>query len=122
LHNWEKYGYQIASMLHEHFYKFSKGADRHLDKIPRLELVVGGRIDYLKMVRGAQDTTYLYFKMQYDSLCMKEEYSNTDIEEILRLWQEQGIKAAMDRFYDKRNLENLGTPKKEEKESFQKIA
>jgi RNA-directed DNA polymerase len=112
LYNWEKHGYQIASMLHEHFYKFSKGAERNPDRIPRLELVVSGRIEYLKMVKGAQDTTYLYFKMQYDSLCMKEAYSNAEIDEILQLWQENGINAAMNRFYDKRNLvkENLEIP------------
>ncbi|MEE9439622.1 MAG: reverse transcriptase domain-containing protein [Saprospiraceae bacterium] len=106
LYNWEKYGYNVASMLHEHFYRFSKGFTRYDGVVPCIENVVNGRVEYLGMVRGKDNPKYQYLKVTFDSLCMKESYTTKEMEDILSLWQSDGLEAAMNLFYDRRNLAN----------------
>ncbi len=109
LFNWETYGYDIASLLHEHFYKFSKGSDRYDGAIPAIEDVIMGRIEYLSMVRGKDDSKYQLFKIRYNTLCMKEAYTEKEMLNVLDVWNKDGLNAAMKKFYDKRNLLNLKT-------------
>jgi len=108
LHNWEKHGYDVASQQLEHYYKNEKGFQRYSGHTPALEQVVGGKLEYLGMVRGKEDALYIDFKLRYDSLCMKNEYTHEEIEEIFTIGETKGLKAAMDRFYDKRNLSQDG--------------
>lgn len=104
IHNWEKYGYSIASMLHEHFYIYAKGYHRYDGAIPAIEDVVMGRLEYLGMVRGKSDPKYQLLKMKFDSLCMKEQYTDTEYQEVLQVWENEGVEKAMNKFYAKRNL------------------
>jgi len=104
LHNWTKYGYDVASVQHAQYYTREKGFLRYDGAIPALEDVIGGKLEYLGMVRGKEDSIYIDFKLRYDTLCMKDEYTALELEEIFQIAESKGLKSAMDRFYDKRNL------------------
>ena len=109
IHNWEKYGYEIAAMLHRHFYPREKGFLRYGGTIPAIEEVVHGKIEYLGMVKGKEDDTYRLMKLQFDSLCIKKEMTAEDLEIILDIWKKHGIKKAADRFYSRKNLKQEQT-------------
>ena len=104
LHNWESKGYDVASSLHKKYYEREKGFQRYNGKIPKLEMVVDGKIEYLGMVRGKEDSIYIGMKLQFDLLCQKSEYSEKEYELLLNLFKTKGAKAALDRYYNKRNI------------------
>ena len=66
LYIWQKYGLTIAYQRFIDYYKKEKG---HIKKgVPILENVIAGKLEYLKMVKGNNDSTYLKLKKQYDIL------------------------------------------------------
>lgn len=67
LHNWEKYGYEIANAKFAKFYPKEKGFLRN-KIIPPLESVVSGKIMFLGMVRGKEDALYLRYSNQLKTL------------------------------------------------------
>jgi len=104
LYNWKKEGYEIASLKHQHYYQREKGFLKYRGNIPRIEEVVGGKIEYLGMVRGKDDDVYRLMKLQFDELCKKEKYLEQDFNDILAIFNEGGIKKAADYFYNRKNL------------------
>lgn len=66
LNAWEKYGYARAYALFYIRYKSEKGYIKKGE--PVMENVLGGKLNYLKMVKGANDPTYLKLKGRYDNL------------------------------------------------------
>ncbi len=67
LHNWETLGYEAAQQKFLSSYTPRVSAKKKKGQ-PQLRNVVGGKINYLKMVRGGEDTLYLKFKEQYGKL------------------------------------------------------
>lgn len=66
LYIWKNYGYNDAYSKFYPKYKAEKG---HLKKgEPVLENVLSGKLLYLKMVKGENDSTYMKLKSQYDEL------------------------------------------------------
>lgn len=54
IHNWERDGYVIAS------YKFLKHYEKtHLGKLKSMENVIEGKLSFIKMVKGENDTTFM---------------------------------------------------------------
>ena len=72
--------------------------------IPPFENYIGGKLEYLGMVRGKQDPTYLKMKLQFDTLCHLKNASLEEIITIMEIWEAEGIKKAMDYFYNKNNV------------------
>ena len=73
LHIWEKYGYTVAFSKFLPKYKAEKG---HVKKgNPTLENVINGKLMYLKMVKGDDDSVYIRLHRQYERLVgvMREE-------------------------------------------------
>ena len=101
IYNWEKHGYAIASNKHESFYVNEKGFLRYNGNVPKMELVIGGKLEFLGMVRGRKDTTYRLLKLRFDQLCKKEHVDTAFLNEILDLWDEKGLKRAIDRMYNR---------------------
>ena len=66
LHNWEKFGYARAYALFYPRYKSEKGYIKKGE--PVMENVVGGKLNYLKMVRGANNPGYQKLQARYDAL------------------------------------------------------
>lgn len=67
LHNWETLGYEAAQQKFLSNYT-PKISGKKKKGQPQLRNVVGGKINYLKMVRGGEDAMYLKLKVQYRSL------------------------------------------------------
>jgi retron-type reverse transcriptase len=93
LYYWETYGYERAYELFLPKYKAEKG---HVKKgKPNLENVLRGKLDYLKMVNGAQNELYLKLKERFDKLT---ENIGT-LTAILDEWETTGIESAMELYY-----------------------
>lgn len=65
LYVWEKFGYKcaFARLMHEEGKKAY-----HKKGVATLENVIGGKLDYLKMVKGAKDKVYLKYYTKYQKL------------------------------------------------------
>jgi retron-type reverse transcriptase len=67
LHNWEKQGYERANAKFATLYPQEKGFLRN-KTIPPMESVLSGKILFLGMVRGKEDTMYLKYKNKLEEL------------------------------------------------------
>lgn len=66
LYIWQRYGLVTAYNCFIRYYKKERG---HVKKgEPVLENVIAGKLEYLKMVKGENDSTYLKLKNKYDAL------------------------------------------------------
>lgn len=66
LHIWEKEGYAKAYALFYPKYKHEKGYIKKGE--PVMENVIGGKLNYLRMVRGANNSAYQKLQSRYDAL------------------------------------------------------
>tara|TARA_B110000902_G_scaffold197787_1_gene224411 strand:+ start:651 stop:1811 length:1161 start_codon:yes stop_codon:yes gene_type:complete len=92
LYLWKKYGYVKAEQKFNQDYNFDKGHTKN--GIPVFENVLMGKLQYLKMVKGKNDSTYVKLKVRYDRLSNK----NTCIEKILKIWENQGVENAIEEY------------------------
>lgn len=90
LYYWEKYGYEKAQQIFTRDYILDKG---HVKKHkPRIENVLDGKLEFLKMVKGETDSTFLALKRRLDNLT----YSNSGLPYILQVWEKEGIDKAIE--------------------------
>jgi RNA-directed DNA polymerase len=108
LHNWKKEGYEVANAKHQLYYVREKAFLKYGGNIPALEEVIGGRIEYLGMVRGKEDDIYRLMKLQFDELCMKQDMTAEDFMHVFDLFEKEGVKKAADYFYNRRNVKENG--------------
>ena len=71
LHNWETLGYSQAYKRFANYY-IKKGNKRYTD-VPDMKNVLDGKLEYLKMVKGIGDMTYLRLKDRFDRLISQSE-------------------------------------------------
>lgn len=92
---WESYGYERANLYFLKSYIAAKG---HVKKgKPSLINVIDGKLLYLKMIKGDDDTTYSKLKERFDAL-----YAiNSPINSILDIWEKEGIEKAIEVYYSK---------------------
>ncbi len=75
LYYWERYGYERASGFFLQQYNADKG---HVKKgEPDMPNVISGKLDYLKMVKGADNDLYLKLKSRFKNLNDSSIKSNT---------------------------------------------
>ena len=96
LYYWEKYGYEKAQQIFTKDYITDKG---HVKKgKPNLVNVLDGKLEFLKMVKGVEHSTYKTVKKRFDKLTETKEKIQTEkvdlnavIDTILNKGLEQGI-------------------------------
>lgn len=66
LYIWKKYGMVTASYRFFQHYKKEKGHVKNENAL--MDNVIAGKLDYLKMVKGEDDSTYLKLRSSYDYL------------------------------------------------------
>lgn len=66
LHVWEKEGYAKAYAMFYPKYKYEKGYIKKGE--PVMENVIGGKLNYLRMVRGENNPAYCKLQARYDAL------------------------------------------------------
>ncbi len=100
LHNWDTLGYEKASQVFRQFYKVGKS---HVKKEnPSFRNVLWGKLQFLKMVRGNEDSItkkYLEQFKRLDSKPLKLDLQNISIIDILAVWEHDGIERAMELYY-----------------------
>src|SRR5690606_33290197 len=93
LYYWEKYGYEKAEQIFKRDYIADKGHVQNINA--HLVNVLDGKLEFFKMVKGAEDGTYKGLKERFDILV-----GFTDpINQILNAWQTEGIDQAMSIYY-----------------------
>lgn len=76
LYIWQKYGLTTAYQRFIVHYQLEKG---HIKKgAPHLENVIAGKLDYLKMVKGEYDSTYVKLRKLYNVLMDVPLYGNSE--------------------------------------------
>ncbi|COX31135.1 Uncharacterised protein [Mycobacterium tuberculosis] len=93
LYYWEKYGYEKAEQIFKRDYIADKGHVKNINA--HLVNVLDGKLEFLKMVKGAEDGTYKGLKEMFDILV-----GFTDpINQVLNAWENEGIDQAMSVYY-----------------------
>lgn len=104
LYYWESYGYERAYGFFLQQYSADKA--HNTKRKPDMVNVIGGKLDYLKMVKGADNELYLNLRKRYIKLTSKYSF----IENIINVWENEGVEKAMDIYYSKNiNLVNQVT-------------
>jgi retron-type reverse transcriptase len=98
LYYWERYSYERASSFFIQQYLADKV--NGVKGKPDMANVIGGKLDYLKMVKGAENELYLKLKSRFDKLAG----NINPINEVLEIWENEGIEKAMDVFYSNNML------------------
>ena len=76
LYIWKRYGLSVA---YHKFYKHYNKEKGHVKKgEPVLENVLAGKLDYLKMVKGEEDSTYIKLRTRFDALLDRSMDSGTN--------------------------------------------
>ena len=78
LHNWDSSGYAKANKRFADCYQ--RGRRKNDTVIPDLKNVIDGKLEYLKMVKGQGDVTYLKLKDRFERLVSQSETK------VLRTW------------------------------------
>ncbi len=93
LYYWETYGPVKGLSLFLQSYIKDKSHVKKVVPTPEfMEAVIGGKLNYLSMVKGTENSTYLKLKERFDKLSS----NYVDVENILAVWEENGIDDAMD--------------------------
>jgi hypothetical protein len=80
---WERYGYKKA---YSYFLKQHISDKGHIKKgIPEMSNIIGGKLNYLKMVRGEDNELYLKLKARFDQLSGKIAPAKTKEIEMLSI-------------------------------------
>ncbi len=95
IYYWETYGYARANAYFYPSYIKDKGPLKKGE--PNMANVLAGKLEYLKMVKGYNNSTYLKLNKRYEALVNGVEI--TQVETTLDIWESQGIDEAMNFYY-----------------------
>ncbi|WP_340111002.1 reverse transcriptase family protein [Maribellus mangrovi] len=92
IYYWEKYGFEKAEEIFKRDYLADKG---YVKKgIPNFINVLDGKLEYCKMVKGMNDSTYQKLKKRFDKL----QSQSNEVKSILDLWDKEGIEKAIETY------------------------
>jgi hypothetical protein len=96
LYYWEKYGYEKAEQIFKRDYIADKGHIKNMNA--HLINVLDGKLEFLKMVKGAEDGSYTELKVRFDKITgikEKKDQSKIDLSSVLNTLVNQGLNKAM---------------------------
>jgi RNA-directed DNA polymerase len=100
LYYWEKYGYEKAEQIFKRDYIADKGHVKNINA--HLVNVLDGKLEFLKMVKGGEDSAYTRLKERFDNLIKPTEpiteTKTTDFNSILDVFAKKGLAEAMEIF------------------------
>lgn len=94
LYLWEQYGREKAEGIFKKQYKQENGVAK--TRMPEMERVLKGKLDYLGMVKGTSDATYQKLMERFFVLSPRK----NAITGILDIWEYEGIEQAMKKYYE----------------------
>ncbi len=92
LYYWEKYGYEKAKQIFKRDYISDKGHVKNMNA--DLVNVLDGKLEFLKMIKGAQDSTYKGLKIRFDKLTgvkYKQNFKKVDLESVVNTILSKGL-------------------------------
>jgi hypothetical protein len=92
---WERYGYDKAQSHFISDYKSNKGHIKNQNA--HLENVLEGKLAFLMMVKGKENTAVVSLVKRFEKLRLKL----SPIHKILDIWEKEGIEKAMEAYYGK---------------------
>jgi len=95
LYYWETYGYDRTYYYFLPNYVADKGHVKN--RKPNMENVLAGKLEFLKMVKGYDNPTYLKLNERFEKLVSQTKSSF--ITSILDIWERDGIEKAMEHYY-----------------------
>tara|TARA_B110000114_G_scaffold185155_1_gene231042 strand:+ start:22 stop:342 length:321 start_codon:yes stop_codon:yes gene_type:complete len=93
LYYWEKYGFEKAESIFLRDYGNDKGHVKNGK--PDFRNVLSGKLEYLKMVKGQEDSTYLALNNRFEKL------SVTTTKTPLNKAQKENIYSIVDQIFEK---------------------
>lgn len=100
IYHWERDGYNKAYAVF--IKKYIEAKTSPVKGTPDMQNVIAGKLDYLKMVKGNEDSTYMKLKKRFDALIARQS-NDGSISSILDTWENEGIEAAMKKYYSTGN-------------------
>lgn len=100
---WEKYGYNKAEQIFKRDYDIDKGHVKNIES--KMVNVLDGKLEFLKMVKGEGDSTYLSLKNRFDKLIDSNEKDLTekvDLESVVNTILNRGLDEGIN-LYDRFN-------------------
>ena len=91
MYYWERYGYNKAHIYFNQQYSKNQSTINQCN----MAMVLSGKLEFLKMIKGSKNESYLKLRGRYDKLLMKMDPSS----DILGIWEKEGIEKAMQIFY-----------------------
>lgn len=94
---WERFGYEKTLMRFSKDYSKEKGFRRNKGSLPSMVSVIEGKLNFLGMIRGANDSLYLSLKNKFLILNSQNQHLSAQEKEIpnilliLQKWKEKGI-------------------------------
>jgi len=95
LYYWETYGYDRTLTYFLPKYLDDKGHVKNVN--PKMENVLSGKLEYLKMVKGSKNSTYLKLNERFEKLISQAKPSFITF--ALNIWEREGIEKAMEYYY-----------------------
>lgn len=95
----EKYGKERAQEIYYRDYKNLRKEGDLFIKPTKLEFILKGKLNFLSMVKGKDDTVYLKLAQRYNILFEKK---TSIMEEVISTWTSLGIDAARDFYYNRK--------------------
>lgn len=93
LYYWEKYGFDKANQIFLRDYAKDKG---HVKQgKPNMINVLSGKLEYLKMVKGKNDSTFKKLDSRFLSL-LELEQGLPSLDNLLEVWENEGIEKAIE--------------------------
>ena len=99
LYYMEHYGYEKASRIISTQYASAKG--EALQEIPKIERILEGKLQYLRMVKGAENASYQKLKNRFDVFFARKVPSQRreqHLVHVLELLCEQGLDVALQEY------------------------
>jgi hypothetical protein len=85
-----------------------------------MENVISGKLEYLKMVKGKENSTYLKLNERFESLSSQSN-TPTFISSVLDIWEKEGIEKAMEVYYGANASEKEGLSGKQKEDKVRII-
>lgn len=104
LYYWERYGYSHAAELFRKDYIKDKGHIKSGKE--NFKNVLKGKLLYLRMVKGEDDSTYKKLRKRFDKLRRADE----PVQTVLNIWEQDGVEVAMKYYYKRFNTKPVRKP------------
>ncbi len=117
LHNWESLGYEEAQKNYIEIYNKTNTKNHNAKGVHHIENVLAGKLMFMSMVKGKEDETYKNLYARFEKLIKKEYPSGSNgilpVSNILDIWENDGIEAALALYEDNGNKHSEGPVEKD---------